>query len=312
MEERKKVAKEISNKFAAREALVTGGHMLLLVIAVVAAVANLWPLPTIFMILFIVAVPFDISLTNTYSSASEIMVCRALVGQKISDDPVQEGLDQYKKIGRKTFYAKSRAIGAILYATARGAMKVAGIMDQIPGLNKVSFIYKRVVEKAYNNTAKLLVSYQIGTYGESNEEDYYDLVTYFVQDGKNFLLKTVKTEVRDYILSAILFVFIGISFIAVALTQSLSFGFAAIAALVLSFVLGIVMHRNDKLNTLGEYVEYVQTHAVNQQLRNNIISTCSTTDNILDIRRAFVNPSAYSVERAADSVQELAEKISGR
>lgn len=309
MEERKKLAKEIKGKFARKELILMSVELIFVLMYIVGLKADIFPLMSIGVIGFFLYFVLTIPRSNMYSYASDLMVCRALVGKEISDDPVAEGVERLKKYGTKGMRARSRSCGVILYKIASGAMAAASVLEMIPVIRNFTFIYKNIVNKAYQSAAKLIVTYQTGCYEEEDKEMLYDLITYFVQDSKKFLVRTVKAEIKSTVLFDIGFAFICISGIVLAFTKNLAFGAIIIGIFVLYLVFAIALGGDDDLNTLCEYIQYVQTHELNRELRAGLVGTFKTGDNILNIRDAIYRPSEYNLKKAANSATELIDAI---
>lgn len=305
MEERKRLAKEIDKKFAMKQALISGGHFALFAIFVIAGLFQAIIVADIAIILFLLSWPFTINLSNLYSYSGKLMICRALVGQQISADPVAEGVQRYKSFGGRQFRMRGRTCGTILYMAASGAMAAASVLDYIPVIKNFTFVYKSIVDRAYKNTAEVILSYQVGCYENADEDQFFDLLTYFLQNGKNYLVRTVKTEVKTYILCAVSLFLMGLSAILCFFTQSLAFGFVFVAAYVLYFIFGIKISRDGDFKTFCEYIEYVQSNPLNTQLRDKIYATCKKGDKVLNIKDVITNPNAYTLKKAVNSFDEL-------
>ncbi len=307
--EQKKLAKDIDKIFASKRHLLFLVHFGLFALVVIFGFSQIIVLADIALIAALAFIPFHTNRTNLYYDAGRLMVCRALVGKEISDDPFNEGIERMKTIGMRTFGIHSKTCGTILFKVAQGAMTLAAVLDHIPVLNKFTFVYRNIIDRAYRNTGKLLVSYQLGCYEETDEEQFYDLITYFLQDGKNFVTRTVKTEIKSYLIIAVNVILIGLCMIAFLFTKSPLIGIAILALFVLFFALGICQSQNDDFNTLCEYCDYVNTHELDTELRDKIKTTCKTGDNIFDIRGAVLNPSAGSLKKAVNSADELIGRL---
>ena len=244
-----------------------------------------------------------------YLMVSEIMSSRALVGKEISDDPIKEGLERYKKVGYRTFRAHNRSCGAILYGLTKGALALGDIMEQIPGVHYLSATYQRIVRRANDNTAKLIVTYQMGVYEAGDEDIMNDLITYFVQDGKKFLLRTVKTEIKNYILgwlwygasAALVFAFIS--------TKNPITLVLLVPVLLIACAWGAIMSTRDDFNTLCAYIEYVQSHELDTDLKAKLFNTFEAGDKALTIGDAVANPTAGNIERAIRSTGSLINQV---
>ena len=301
MEERKRLAKKIDGEFSKRQMLISAGHFSLFLITAVFGILQVPVVPTVAIILFMLSWPFTINWSNLYYYAGQLMVCRALVGKEISADPVKEGVARYKSFGGRTFRMRGRTCGKLLYKAASGAMAAASILEHIPVLKNFTFVYRSIVDRAYKNTAEVILSYQVGCYEEADEMQFFDLLTYFVQNGKNYIVRTIKTEVKTYVLCFVSFAVIAVSGVLCFFTRSLAFGFVMVAAYVLYFIVGIKISKNGDFKTFCEYIEYVQTQPLNTDLRDKIYTTCKTGDNILNIGDALANPTEFALKKAVNS-----------
>ena len=311
MEERKKQAKEIKGLFRKKTLILMSVELVFVLMYIIGLKAQIFPFMSLGVIGFFLYFVLTTPRQNMYYNASDLMVCRALVGKEISNDPVAEGLDRIKKYGSKGLRSKSRTCGLILYNLASGAMAAASILEMIPVVKNFTFLYKNIVNKAYQNAAKLIVTYQIGCYEEEDKEMLYDLITYFVQDSKKFLMRTVKSEIKSKVLFDIGFTVFCISGIILGLTHNMLFAFICVAILVLYLVFAVALGGDDDLDTLCEYIQYVQTHELDAQLRANIVGVSTTGDSVLNIRDAVNNPTEYTMRRAAKSASDLLDKVQG-
>ncbi|SHN49436.1 hypothetical protein SAMN02745247_00302 [Butyrivibrio hungatei DSM 14810] len=310
MEERKKLAKDIKGQFRKKTLILMSVELVFVLMYIIGLKAQIFPFMSIGVIGFFLYFVLSTPRQNMYYYASDLMVCRALVGKEISADPVAEGLERLKKYGSKGMRSKSRTCGLILYKMASGAMAAASILEMIPVVKNFTFIYKNIVNKAYENAAKLIVTYQIGCYEEEDKDMLYDLITYFVQDSKRFLLRTVKSEIKSKVLFDIGFTVVCISGIILAITKNLLFAAIIIGLFVLYMVFIIALGGDDDLETLCEYINYVQNNELDTQLRANIVSMSETGDRVLNIRDAFSNPTDYALRKAAKSASELIDSAS--
>ncbi len=309
MEERKRLAKEIDGKFGKMQFLISGGHFALLVIGIIAGMFQLVVVADIAIILFLLSWPFTINWSNLYAYSGKLMVCRALVGKQISADPVAEGVQRYKSFGGRQFRMRGRTCGKVLYTAASGAMAAASIMEYIPVIKNFTFVYKNIVNRAYQNTAEVILSYQVGCYENADENQFFDLLTYFLQNSKNYIVRTIKTEVKTYLLCAVCFFVMGVSAILCFFTHSLTFGFVMVAAYVLYIIFGIKISRDGDFKTFCEYIEYVQSNPLNTELREKIYAACQTGDRVFNIQDAITNPTEYTLKRAVNSFDQLRDSI---
>lgn len=309
MEERKRLAREIKRKFKNKKLIMMSVELVFVLMYIIGLKTDIFPLMSIGVIGFFLYFVLTIPRQNRYYNASDLMVCRALVGKEISNDPVKEGLERLKKYGSKGIKAHSRTCGVALRKIASGAMAAATLMEMIPVVKNFTFIYKNIVNKAYENAAKLIVTYQIGCYEEEDQNMLYDLITYFVQDSKRFLLRTVKSEIKSTVLFDIGFTIICVSGIVLFFTKNMTFAIVIIALFVLYMVFVIALGGNDDLNTLCEYIQYVQTHELDMQLRANVATACGAGDKVLNIRDAVYQPTEYNLKKAVNSAVDLVDSV---
>jgi hypothetical protein len=309
MEERKKYAKEIQKMFDKRLTpllLILGGILL------VGLAGCLIPNIVVKIIGFIVlAVIYFVVMgaADRLEYGKKIMYCRALVGKEISDDPVSEGLERVRTFGRRNLKRYRRECGRVFYTVGRGALTVGDMMDQVPYLNKLSHVYKKLVKRLIENSSKILITYQLGCYDEADQEQFYDLVTYFVQDGKNFLLKTVKSEFKDFIKSEVSWIIMLPALLAFAFTKNYLFAIIALVIMIVSIVLS---YNEDDFEILCDYIEYVDTHELNVDLKNKLVVGMKTGNTILDFTKVYNNPTDYNMRRAVSGAEDLMGNIENR
>ena len=295
MEERKVKARETSKLFNKKMMPYVGIEALIVIMGLIwgrlisndiIKIVGLIVLFIIYMIVF--------GLVAKLNDARKIMYCRILVGKEISDDPIKEGLKRIDKFGRRNLRRYRRDCGRIMYVVVKGALSLGDMMEQIPQLKKISGLYKKIVNRLYENCAKTLVTYQVGCYEEADPEQFYDLVTYFVQDGKNFILKTVKSELKEFIVGEVTSVIMVIALMAYAFTGNIIFAVLA----VVSFLIDIVLAGNkDDFNILCDYIEYVQTHELDVSLKDMIVTGVKNGNKALDLTRHFVKPAGHTYSR---------------
>lgn len=308
MEERKKLAKEIKGKFNRRIWLIIAGVIPFILLAFIGAKLQFGPLVMIGVFGGMFYFALTINLQNMYAYASELMTCRVLVGKEISADPVAEGVQRIKSYGIRKMRSHSRSAGVVLYKIASGAMAAASVLDMIPGVKNFTFIYRNIVNRAYENAAKLIVTYQIGCYEEENQDMLYDLVTYFLQDSKQFILRHVKSEIKDIVLKNVCRVIFVVTVIVSFITTNYAIFAIALGIIFLYAFLSVAAGEDDDLNILCAYIEYVQSHDLDANLRAQVAELCTTGDNVLNIRDAVYNPTAYNLKKAVNSATELSEK----
>ncbi|WP_408071993.1 hypothetical protein [Butyrivibrio sp. JL13D10] len=309
MEERKKFAREIRKMFGQKMRPFLIGDGVLIVLAL--AVSRIPIMALMIALLVVIGIIYFIllSIADRYHYAGKIMYCRALLGKDITEDPVGEGLYRLRKIGFKNLRRYRRECGRIFYTVVKGAMSVGDMMENVPGLDKFAGAYKKLIKRLYENCAKTLVTYQIGCYEEANQDQFYDLVAYFIQDGKNFLLKTVKSEAKDFIASEISAILIAVTLLGYAFTKNILF--AAVALVI--FVLSVVLSANDDdFNILCDYIEYVQSHALNMELRDKLIVAVKTGNSVLDFTKAYRNPTQNNMRRAIKGAEEMIGSVENR
>ncbi len=309
MEERKKFAKEIQKTFDKRMTpfLAILGGLLLVGLAgslIPSTIIKIIGLIILGIIYFIV-----MGVVDRLEFGKKIMYCRALVGKEISDDPISEGLERVRKFGTRNLKRYRRECGRIFYTVGRGAMTVGEMMDQVPYLNKLSGLYKKIVKRLIENSSKILITYQLGCYDEADQEQFYDLVTYFVQDGKNFLLKTVKSEFKDFIKGEVSWIIMVPSLLAYAFTKNIIFAIIALAIFIVSIVLS---YNEDDFDILCDYIEYVDTHELNTDLKNKLVVGVKTGNSILDFTKAYKNPTDYNMRKAVNGAEDLIGNIEKR
>ncbi|SDB45266.1 hypothetical protein SAMN02910298_02267 [Pseudobutyrivibrio sp. YE44] len=316
MNERKRLAKEINRGCFIRG--IVGFALFIPYGIAYAIICNTGNSPLIVMGLFLGFILLFLvgARAGKYSIVADIMSSRALVGKEISNDPIKEGLERYKKYGYRKFKAQSRSCGEILYGLTRGAMEIGELMEHVPVLQYVAATYKKIVRRAHDNTAKLIVTYQLGIYEEGDDDMINDLITYFVQDGKKFLLRTVKTEVKGYILGWVWYGVSAVLVLAFLATKSIVALILLVPVLFLAAAWGAIISSRGDFNTLCEYIEYVQTHELDTVLRAKILTTFETGDRMLNIRDAVYNPTNGNVERAIHStgalINQVEEKLENR
>ena len=306
MEERKRFAKDIRKMFGKK---MNPLFAIEAVIALIALAGSRIPNTVVIIIgglILLVIYMIVLHFLDFYVFAEKIMYCRALVGKEISDDPVKEGCDRVRNFGNRNLKSYRRKCGRIMYTVGRGAITVGNLMEQIPGLDKVSGIYKKLVKRLLHNSSHILVTYQLGCYEDANEEQFYDLVTYFVQDGKSFLAKTVKSEAKEFIGNKIAGVFILAAFLGYAFTKSIILAGIGIILFVVSIIVSV---NDDDFNILCDYIEYVQSHELNMDLREKLVLGIHAGNTVLDFTRAYNNPTEYNMRRAINSVGEMAERF---
>ncbi len=239
--EQKELAKDIDRIFASKQHLLFLMHSGLFALVIVFGFAKNPILAHIFLVAALAFIPFHISRYNLYSYAGKLMVCRALAGKKISDDPYSEGIERMKYFGCRKFNKRSKICGTTLFNCEKGS--------------------GRIVNYACKNTAALLFCYQLGCYEATDDDQFNELVDYFLQDDRNYIGKTIKTEVKScFIIAANLF-FIGICLVLFMFTKAPLMGFSVLALLVIFFVLGICQSQSMDFNTLCEYSDFVNTRA---------------------------------------------------
>ena len=295
MEERKVKAGEIAKLFDKKVMPLMGIEALIVIIGLIGSrlISNNVIKIAGFIVLGIIYI-IILWLAGKLNDARKIMYCRTLVGKEISDNPIKEGIERIDKFGRRNLKRYRRDCGRILYVVVKGAMSLGDMMEQIPELKKISGLYKSIVKRLYENCSRTLVTYQIGCYEEADREQFYDLVTYFVQDGKNFILKTVKSELKEFIMGEVTSVILVIALIAYAFTGNIVFAVLA----VIFFLLDIVLSANkDDLNILCDYIEYVQTHELDVSLKNMIVAGVKNGNKALDLTKHFIKPAGHTYSR---------------
>lgn len=235
-----------------------------------------------------------LAMASRIEEARKIIYCRILVGKEVSDNPVKEGFERLRKLGTNSLRKYRRECGRIMYIVVKGAMSIGNMMEQIPGLEKVSGIYKKLVKRLYEDCSKMLVTYQLGCYEEADQEQFYDLITYFIQDGKNFILKTVKSEAKRFVRAELNAIVICIGLLGYVYTKNIIFVVITIAFFIISLLLS---YSNDELEILCDYIEYVQTHELDTELRDKIVMGVKTGNTVLDYTRVYRRNTEFSIKR---------------
>lgn len=126
--------------------------------------------------------------------AKRVMTAKALMGEEMPEDVVNAGIELVKKQGGSLSALKSqtREFSHILYRLCQGIFTAAAMLENIPGLKSISGIAQSMIKKAYRRINLLLEGYLFAKYGEMTKETYYDGVSLLLQDGKTFLVKSVK------------------------------------------------------------------------------------------------------------------------
>ena len=99
----------------------------------------------------------------------------------------------------------------------------------------------------------MLVTYQLGCYEEADQEQFYDLITYFIQDGKNFILKTVKSEAKRFVRAELNAIVICIGLLGYVYTNNIIFVVITIAFFIISLLLS---YSNDELEINEQIKSY--------------------------------------------------------
>ncbi|MCR5771816.1 MAG: hypothetical protein K6G87_11395 [Butyrivibrio sp.] len=311
MKERKKLAQQIYNKFFLRTLVVLGVILILCIIASATRLFGTGFIGILLGIVLLIVSAFMLYMMGVYDNARTLMIARALVGREISDNPVKEGLDLLNKFGNRRFIARKRSFGIIMRKATKGIIKITSYLAElnIPLMPVIAKLINNVVKTAYNNTAKMILCYQLGYFEDSNMDQFYDLVTYYVQDGKNFLLRTIKREIRSSIIAKVAATVTVLGIIAFYATHSPLAVILAVLPFVILLIGTFMGMPNPTIDTMADYIEYVQTHALNTQLKSQIVAGLEITDNVIDIKRAVQNPNTYNLRRAANSVEDISRRI---
>lgn len=303
MEERKRLAKYIRKQFNKKEypfALIT------LVLSAIALLVFKFINNDIVMIVggIILLIIFGIVMTywNLLDEAEKLMYARALVGKEISSNPVKEGVERVRKFGRRNLWKYRRSCGRIMYWVAKGAMAFGDMMEQVPIAKELAGTYKNIVKKLLHESASIVILYQLGYYEEADQDQFYDLVTYFVQDGKSFVTKTVKLELKRFICNKISTIFMIPFLLLYMYTKNPVF----IVVIVIEFIIGIVLSpKGNYMELLCDYIQYVQSHELDTELRDKIVLGIKSGNTVLDLRKAYINPNEYNMRKVAGGVSEI-------
>lgn len=246
-------------------------------------------------IVLLIGIGVLLGIVNMLDNASKIMYSRALVGKQISANPVSEGIQRYRDFGGRRLWSYRRKCGRVMYFVAAGAMSFGEMMENIPYVKNVAGIYKKIVKRIYEESASILVLYQLGCYENADEDQFYDLVTYFIQDGKNFLKKIVKIEAIKAVWRTIGTVLAGAALLMYFVTSNKLFIPLAIAIWVIEI---IVTPGSNYMELLCGYIEYVQSHPLNTALRDKIALGIKSGSKILDFTREVTGVSEQRLRRA--------------
>ncbi|WP_026652610.1 hypothetical protein [Butyrivibrio proteoclasticus] len=307
MEERKRLAKSIQKQFNKKSYPFA---LIILALSAIALLAFKFISNEIVMIVggIILLIIWGITMSywNLLDEAERLMYARALVGKPISDNPVKEGIERIRKFGRRNLWQYRRSCGRIMYWVAKGAMAFGDMMEQVPYVKELASTYKRIVERLLKESASIVILYQLGYYEEANQDQFYDLVTYFVQDGKSFVSKTVKLEFKRFICNKISTVFMIPFLLLYMYTKSPVF----IAIMVVEFIISIVLSpKGNYMELLCDYIQYVQSHQLDTELRDKIILGIKSGNTVLDFRKAYINPNEYNMRKVAGGVSDILDSF---
>ena len=309
MEERVRRAKELRKIFDRRQLPIAAIWMVLMIPVFVGVYLQKDVIVIGFGIVFFIFWMLSLSVMNMWETAGKIMYARALVGKEISEDPYKEGCERAKKFRARDLREYRRKCARVFYTTVSGAMAVGSLLDQIPQLKGLGEAYRKFVKKMYRRTADFLLLYQMGCYDEANEDQFYDLVTYFVQDGKNFVAKSVKAEAVSFIWNRATSIFWLAPFVLFGFTKNPVFAVIAVVMMILS----IVLHcPNTDQELLCDFIEYVDTHELNRDLKEKLVLGVKTGNTVLDFKRAYYNPSDYNLRKVANGVEDILEDFDNK
>lgn len=310
MEERKRLAKEISSKFIVVEIPFYAIELLFVVLAGLGIMLQnstllLGGLAACIVFLIIMGI-----ICGQISTARRLMVARALVGFEISSDPVKEGMNRVKKHGGYFEYRRtSRSFCVIMNKMLAGLDSATKMMEQIPYVGKLAAIANHVVNRAYRNTTDLLVTYQMACYETTDKGQFYDLLTLLLQHGKDYIMKIVKVEVRNYVATYLPAVVSVVTFIIYYINKSPLFLVIAVICGAATFAADIYMDEKADRDILCDYIEYVQSHEVDQNLRNKVANGLEISDDLLRVNDAVNYHNSQNDYRAAKSIEDIAHRL---
>ena len=220
---------------------------------------------------------------------------------------VNAGIELVKKQGGSLSALKSqtREFSHILYHLCQGIFTAAAMLEKIPGLKSVSGIAQSMIKKAYRRINLLLEGYLFAKYGEMTKEAYYDGVSLLLQDGKTFLVKSVKDAavsellVTLSVIGTLVFVALG------GILKNVVFVVLGIACVVLYVVVAIVYDSNKDFDMLASYIEYASTHEVNEEYRNSLLAATDAATQVNMVAGALKNPAVNGIMGAAGAAEKL-------
>ncbi len=239
--------------------------------------------------------------------AKRVMTAKALMGEEMPEDVVNAGIELVKKQGGSLSALKSqtREFSHILYHLCQGIFTAAAMLEKIPGLKSVSGIAQSMIKKAYRRINLLLEGYLFAKYGEMTKETYYDGVSLLLQDGRTFLVKSVKDAavsellVTLSVIGTLVFVALG------GILKNVVFVVLGIACVVLYVVVGIVYDSNKDFDMLASYIEYASTHEVNEEYRNSLLAATDAATQVNMVAGALKNPAVNGIMGAAGAAEKL-------
>ena len=239
--------------------------------------------------------------------AKRVMTAKALMGEEMPEDVVNAGIELVKKQGGSLSALKSqtREFSHILYHLCQGIFTAAAMLEKIPGLKSVSGIAQSMIKKAYRRINLLLEGYLFAKYGEMTKETYYDGVSLLLQDGRTFLVKSVKDAavsellVTLSVIGTLVFVALG------GILKNVVFVVLGIACVVLYVVVAIVYDSNKDFDMLASYIEYASTHEVNEEYRNSLLAATDAATQVNMVAGALKNPAVNGIMGAAGAAEKL-------
>ena len=151
----------------------------------------------------------------------------------------------------------------------------------------------------------MLEGYLFAKYGEMTKETYYDGVSLLLQDGRTFLVKSVKDAavsellVTLSVIGTLVFVALG------GILKNVVFVVLGIACVVLYVVVAIVYDSNKDFDMLASYIEYASTHEVNEEYRNSLLAATDAATQVNMVAGALKNPAVIGIMGAAGAAEKL-------
>lgn len=300
-------AKEVQKKFNQRLGIYYGVMAAGVIVAAIGLMTKISAVILLGCVAFIAGLVI-LSWVDGYTEyAKRVMTAKALMGEEIPEDVVNAGIELVKKQGGSLSALKSQTqeFSHILYHLCQGIFTAAALMEKIPGLKSVSGIAQSMIKKAYRRINLLLEGYLFAKYGEMTKETYYDGVSLLLQDGKNFLVKSVKDAVVNELLvsasviGTVVFVCLG------GLLNNMVFVVLGIACVILYVVVAIVYESNKDFDMLASYIEYASTHEVNEEYRNSLLVATDTATQVNAVAGALKNPTIGGIMGAAGAAEKL-------